>query len=160
MLMKFSLRTLFIWLTALAVYFAIVFAVPVVVSYACTILMTFVMMPVIVTGVVYDRGYARTFWIGCATTGAIPYLMVCYYSIFASLLFFADDFIGDEWWMARIAFAVCHGLVLLSGGIAMAARWLIERKNRRRSTNATSGRSILHGRVTVARLKTSGAENE
>ena len=73
------------WLTAIAVYLAIVFALPVIASQICLTFASFVMLPVIVTGVVYDREYARTFWIGCAAVGMIPLLMMFY-----GISFFVD----------------------------------------------------------------------
>ena len=157
--MQFRLRTLFGCITALGVYFAVVFALPFAASYVCLMLMSFFMIPVMVTGVVYERGYARTFWIGCAASGVIPLLAMLYFS--AAGLYLLYDANGDDESRAiSILLAVSHALVLLSGGVAVVSRWLIERNHHALRSDATGDMSILHGRVTVAELRRFETENE
>ncbi|MBC8356820.1 MAG: hypothetical protein H8E66_33010 [Planctomycetes bacterium] len=156
--MRFSLKTLFIWTSASAMYLAVVFAMPAVASYICLVLATFLMAPVVVVGVVYDRGYARTFWIGCAVSGTLPLLLMIYMSLGGFYLPLYGD--SDEERIPAYIFAGCHGLVGLSGVIAVGARWLIERKNRVCQSDIAVDRSILHGRVTVAELRSSELKDE
>jgi hypothetical protein len=161
--MRFSLSTLLLWVTGLAIYFAVVFALPFIASYVCLMLATVFIMPVVVTGIVYERGYARAFWIGCAGPAVIPMLSVLTLGggFFLPIYALMDgDIVGDEGRIYTLMIGGSHGLVFLSGGVGVAARWLIEHKHRGRRMNVAEGGSILHGRVTVADLQTAQVENE
>ena len=154
--MQFSLRALLSFVTLLAVYLAVVFAIPSGVGYVCLMLATVALLPVIVTGVVYDRGFWRTFWIGCAAAGVLPLLIMF---VFGSGVIYYDFTSGEELRTHVYIIATGHGLVVLSGCAALATRILIDRKNRRHARRAKPAPdSVLHGRVTVDDLKTSVGE--
>ena len=146
--MRFSLRTLFLIVSVLGVYLAVVFALPPIVSGVCLTLVTFIGIPVVVTGVVYDCGYSRTFWIGCATSAIIPLLMLLYLS-FGVFLPIYSDADGGEDRTASLIFTLGHGLVGLSGGVAVAARWLIDKKNGNTEALTPTSRTILSRRIPV-----------
>ena len=159
--MRFTLWGLFLFISALGVYLAMAFATPPVVSIISLTALTYVMGPVAVTGVVYDRGYARTFWIGCAAGGAFPYLIALYHSL--TLLLFAFEGWGElgevsaeDGFTWALSIVVCHAIVFSAGFVAAMTRWLIDKKNEvieRQSGRAlavqTPPPSVLSRRVVV-----------
>lgn len=149
--MRFSLRTLFLIVSVLGVYLATAFATPPIVSAVGLTLVTYAMPPVVVTGVVYDRGYAHTFWIGCASAGTLPYLIAVYYGFGAGVMVLTEwgDIDSSDGRILTIAVTVCHSLVFFSGGIAMVTRWLIEKKNGNAEPSAAPDRTILSRRIAV-----------
>ncbi|MDA1053142.1 MAG: hypothetical protein O3C40_22030 [Planctomycetota bacterium] len=132
--MKFSLRTLFIWLTAIAVYLAIVFAVPASGSMLLMFLISCLLGPAILTGVLYARGHARTFWIGCATTGILPYVILVYHG--TSFEYLRNLWRWDNWTGTgdkenyTYPFVAAHLLILASGLVAVAVRRFVSGQKR------------------------------
>ena len=149
--MRFTLGTMFLYVTGVAAYLAIAFAATPALSLIGLTLVTYAMAPIVTTGVVYDRDYARTFWIGCAAAGTLPYIIALSFSFNMGfmLLMEWEDISSDEARPWTITVTVCHGLVLVSGCIAIATRWLIERKNRKTEANGSAERSILSRRVVL-----------
>jgi len=143
--MKFSLRTLFLMTLAMAFYLALVFAITAPVRLVAVATLTFLTWPAVMTGIIYDRGYGRTFWIGCSGTAIIPFLYIayCFFQYPGELLIHPHDLrssFSDE----QIAYPLvgCHGLILLSGLTAVAVRWLlIESRTRHGSVSAASDSS-------------------
>lgn len=137
--MRFSLWNLFVFISAAAVYLAVAFTAPVMVSVFAQVLLSLLLVPVAVTGIVYDRGYGRTFWIGCVGFAAVPYLMALSSSFtFGMLLTLEDlaDATDEDSRSFVVVFAVFHTLTLVSGILAVLTRWLIERRRRAASPNA------------------------
>ncbi len=124
--MKFSLRTLLAVVSAVAFYLAIAFAASSPVRLVAVTTLTFLMGPAIITGIIYDRGYARTFWIGCSVTAIIPnlYIAYCFFHYHGSFLVDPGSIRYSDGLIAYPLLA-CHALVLVSGLTSVAVRWFL-----------------------------------
>lgn len=123
---RISLRSVVLFVTALAVYCGLAFAAPAYVSLPGLTVVTALLPGFVVGGIVHQRGMARAFWIGCATAGFVPYIITTYLSVSMAINYFygeVSDF--DEPAMGiRFTFAACHAMVLLNGIIVVLTKWL------------------------------------
>ena len=106
-------------------YCALLFAMPPAIRFGGLILVSVVLIPVIVGGIVYARGAWRAFWIGCAT-GASP--MAWYFAIGA--VAFIPVYQGQESHEFRYMLAGCHLLTLVDGVVVVIVRWICVRQSK------------------------------
>lgn len=121
--MRFSLRSLFFLMAGVAVYCALLFAEPTWIGMVSMPILTLMILPVAVGGIVYTRGAWQAFWIGCAAGIGLMILMLL---TFSSGIFFSLSS-GDEVWQFRLIYAILHGLILISGAIVVGVRWFCKR---------------------------------
>ena len=121
---QFSLRSFLLVMTVAAVGCGLLFGAPITFAFFL-VFFVFTAAPLALTiGIVYGKGYLRTFAIGAMFPGglALLYSYVLLASGFDSL---------DEDLETRIYLAAYLGglfvLLALYGGVAMLVRWLIER---------------------------------
>lgn len=139
-LFQYSLRTLFVLTTLVAILCSALFAAPWWFSVA-TLAVLGVLIPLgLIVAIIYARGYLRTFCIG-ALFPAVPALLVSLYlwtmvyvSIFGvnfSDLVSGHD--GDEYRLRlAIALGVALALIAFCGLFAMLVRWLVEPRAKKR----------------------------
>ena len=117
--MRFSLRSIFILMAGVAVYTALLFARPDAIAGVTMSILSALLLPITVGGVIYAQNAWRAFWIGCAV-GILPmtFLMLMtgggYFFIFNDM---------DDASSFRTLFAILHGYILLNGLIVVGVRW-------------------------------------
>ncbi|MGD0900181.1 MAG: hypothetical protein ABR915_20285 [Thermoguttaceae bacterium] len=128
---QYSLRTLFLVTTLVAVLCAALFTAPVWFS-GVTLVLLGVLVPMgLVVAIIYARGYFRTFCIG-ALFPAIPALLVSLYMIAAISFtsdfstFFSSSDPEDFHFHIGVGVGAALGLLVLCGLFAMLVRWLVE----------------------------------
>lgn len=130
--MKFSLRALFGVMSAVAVYVALVFATPPLVSLILLSIFSYLLGPAIFIGVIHDRGWMRSFWIGCLIPAAIPYVFLTYYGAIYSPYFWSGESLvglsGSGGNSASYVFAGAHLAIVLSGASAAVMHTLIDHR--------------------------------
>ena len=147
--MRFSLRFLIVVTAIIAVYCGLVWGVPTAVGLILLSLLTTFIPPLIVGGIIYGRGTARAFWIGCAASGFIPFLVAAFYSFQWSFVRMDGiNELGDEGWILTLTMAICHALVFANGLIVVLSKWLYAPKGDRAESNRHY--EIIHRRVSLS----------
>lgn len=131
--MQFSIKHLMVWTAVVAVVCAVLFAVPSLVGVAILGL-GLVWLPVLlVCGVIYGRGWRRTFFIG-ALIAAAPFLLPLLAYVPMLLLgagmtsLDLDDLTGESaeaFTPIKFAIATFFAYVGATGLIALLSRWLV-----------------------------------
>ena len=154
---QYSLRTMFIVMTALAVVLSGIYAGPPWVSILTGLALGLLAPMVLTIGIIYGRGYARTFCIGALfpaalilialTPGYIDFPRVIgwedYYRTYRS----SDEILP---WRVALSIFVAGVMIVVSGLVAVGIRWMIEAPQRRRErevflreqTSQTSGLTV------------------
>ena len=132
---QYSLRTLFVLTTALAVLCSLLFASPGWVRFFSGQFAFAILPAVLVVMLVYGRGYTRTFALGALFPAAACFLasgvMHLYISIEVIDYRFPDFDDLDEVGIAFGVFVLTVGAAsLISGLIAVGVRWLVESPTR------------------------------
>ena len=136
--LQYSLRTMFIVMTVLAVALSGIYAGPPWVSVLTGLALGLLAPMVLTIGAVYGRGYARTFCIG----GLFPAGL-----ILIALMPEYVDFIphgiwgyyptsGEIPWRVGLSIFVGALTIVVSGLVAVGVRWMIEGPQRRREREA------------------------
>ena len=146
---QFSLRTMFIVTTIVAVLCSGLFS-PWEWVRNLTLLYLFVTVPMVaVVGIIYSRGYARTFWIGAVFPAAV--FILCAVSdsdpskMFKSIV---PDF-GDPndpdvtRFQLGLSILIALLVVVFHGLTAMGVRWMVESSTRTRKPRAPVGEPPL-----------------
>jgi len=158
--MRFSLRSLFIVIACTSIYCAVVFAIPVVLSFLALTVMTLLFPPIAVGGIVYGRGAWRAFWIGCAASGFVPCFIAAYMGTTVSAMLLLGDYDSEDvnrWYCAGLAF--CHALVVVYGMIVVAMRWVHEvRITDARRDDSSDHYSVIHRRIALDQALVIGSE--
>lgn len=151
--MQFKLRTLFAIVSLCCIYCGIVFGLPPAASLIALCLLTVSMPSLIVGGIIYARGAARAFWIGCAASGFIPFLVSAYLGFAIAVAVFDESGDGEEARWYLFAIAICHSLVALQGLIVVGSRWL---HSPRRTANTAipleGAYQVLHNRISLGAI--------
>jgi len=154
---RFTLKTLFVAVSAAALICCVFFALPGWLAVAILAFLWFLAPPVLIAGIVYGRGYARAFFIGCVSAGGC--LPMVYLYVFAAIWAEWDWFDradNETALTAKIAVAVFSFLVSLSGLAAMSVRWLFLRlygKTGEHQASTPKEYSLLHGRVATIQME-------
>ena len=130
---QFSLRSLFIVTTLVAVVCSGLFAGPVWMT-VLTLIALAVLIPIAITvALVYGRGYLRTFFFGAS----FPWAPLLFWESYAMVGVFYGGFALSDGGITRetrIAVAIGVGamalVTFLCGLFAMLVRWLVERQQR------------------------------
>ncbi len=122
--LQFSLRTHVLVMTVTALFCGLFFAAPVAVA-SVLLYFHYTALPVVVTVMlIYGRGYLRTFAIGAAFPG-LPLPLYTYFLL-------ESVSVGHAIFESRLVLALCFCVPLvmlgLYGTIALAVRWLIDRR--------------------------------
>jgi hypothetical protein len=130
--LQFSLRTMLLLMTVSALACGALFAAPPIVGLSIVgIFLLFFTPTVLAIVVIYGSGYGRTFAIGALIPLGVLFQA---YSPYFLYYFMAPDFVGDSI-VTRLIIAACLGGALvflaINGGVAMLARWLLERSRHR-----------------------------
>ena len=132
--MRFSLRSLFFLMAGVAVYCALLFAEPTWIGMISMPILTLMILPVAVGGIVYTRGAWQAFWIGCTVgTGLVILIMFLFSS---GIIFSVSN--GDDDWQFRLIYAILHGLILINGAIVGGVRWFCTRGQLEKSAPANA----------------------
>ena len=133
--MQFRLLSLLILITVAAFGCAILFALPIFVSYFCTAIIVLVSPSVWFAGVYYSRGRTHAFFMGGLTAGAVPFIVASYYSVVMPISMiggggsWAPGSNGSDSVVARLALAAVLLLPgvfsCLGGGMSMLTHWLV-----------------------------------
>lgn len=131
--MQFSLRAMLALMTLSALACGALFAAPLRVGIPIVGISLFVFAPtVLAIVVIYGNGYTRTFAIGALVPIGVLALT---YSPYVLYIFVQPTEFVDDSIVTRLMVAAClgGGLVVLAinGGVAMLARWLLERSQNR-----------------------------
>lgn len=131
--MRFSLKQLVGWTTAAAACCAVLFGIPSAIG-ATLLALGLVWLPIVlISGLVYARGWRRAFFLG-ATIGGTPVLLplILYMFMAAGMLadFDAAEFSlealeGAEAVAIKFALAGLHGYIAACGVVALVTRWLV-----------------------------------
>ncbi|OHB69766.1 MAG: hypothetical protein A2V70_16845 [Planctomycetes bacterium RBG_13_63_9] len=141
---QYSLRSMFVLMTALAVGLSFLVAGPLWLSWLTVLLLLIAAPMVLTTVLIYGRGHIRTFCIGALFPAGVLLLPagsigILYIPMMLSQV--GDPFDGDnpetKLW---IGLAVLVGLVVIVafGLLALGIRWLVEAPQRRRPQHASS----------------------
>ncbi len=126
--MQFQIRTLIVVIAVVAVLCALTFATPRIIALPLLCSIVWILPSLWISGIVFGRGAWRSFFIGGAAAGSVPYLIAIYYSInvVLSLLSESDTYalyqlssISEPWpnlaisivFLAPVIFAALGGLV-------------------------------------------------
>lgn len=131
--MRFSLRAMLILMTLAALACGTLFAAPLRVGIPIVGISLFVFAPTVMAiVVVYGRGYGSTFAIGALIPIGVLMLTCSPYLLY--ILVYPTEFVGDSI-LTRLIVAACLsgalGFLAMNGGVAMLARWLLERSQYR-----------------------------
>ena len=125
---QFSLRTMFVVTTSLAVVLPLLLTAPLQVRVICSGVLVIMLPVVLTTALVYGHGYYRTFCIGALIPAGLTAMPVGSSWLFiASMQQSLDPFFGDTPYAPAIYVAVDFLASLLAGLVAILVRWLIER---------------------------------
>jgi hypothetical protein len=131
---QYSLRTLFIITTVLAILCAGLFAVPHWLRLVTAAICLFFIPLILVPCILYCRGYRRTFFIGALIVVGplvLVEMFLVYTSVF-SLLFYDSD-PGVSPYIPGIVFFGILFLSLIAGLTTLFVRWIIESAQRKAS---------------------------
>ena len=137
--MQFSLRALFLVVSLSAVFCGILFALPVALSLIVLTLLSFLLPPLVVGGIVYGRDGVRAFWIGCAVSGFVSTFVASIWRFVVCI----EMIEGNPWflpvneevrWIVAIL-ASFHLLIFFSGGaiVVVMRRLCCDKKNGKES---------------------------
>jgi len=137
---QYTLRTMFIVMTVLAVALSGIYAGPPWASMLTGLALGLLAPMVLTIGTIYGRGYARTFCIG----GLFPAGLI-FIALIPQCIDFVPRVIGweryyrtypssDEILPWRVALSIFVGgvMVVVSGLVALGVRWMVEAPQRRR----------------------------
>jgi hypothetical protein len=122
---QFGLFSMFLVTTAVAVACSLTFSMPSLVAVPLFVLFSVIVTAVLITVIVYGRGYQRTFCIGAVVPFGVLLLMFA----FAGVILFLDGpsprtddlscrLVVDGIWVSSI----------LVGAICVGVRWLVEKR--------------------------------
>jgi hypothetical protein len=94
-LIQFGLKTLMLGMTGIAVYFAMMCAMPIFIVGPPFTLAIAAVPAALVTGIVYGRRQARAFFIGALTSAALPVVLSGGYLLVSSFRW--DDMMNNAW---------------------------------------------------------------
>jgi hypothetical protein len=123
---QFSLRSILLCIVLLSLYFGLAFATPPTIAIIGLVLLSAVMLPAIVGGIIYARASWRAFWIGCAT-GAFPLGFFWWYIMLLGSFIPVNQ--GEESKTGIYYLAAFHCLVIVDGVIVVVVRWLCVRRS-------------------------------
>jgi hypothetical protein len=147
---QYSLRTMLIVMTVLAVALSGIFAGPPWASTLTGLLLSLLATMVLTVGIIYGRGYGRTFCIGGLFPAAL--ILIAYKPDYMDLVRAIgwQDYYGtfgspDEIlpWRVALSIFVAGVMIVVSGLVAMGVRWMMEGSQRRREREAFLLRQIL-----------------
>lgn len=131
---QYSLRTLFIITTVLAILCAGLFATPDWIRWIIAALCLFFIPVIFISSVIYCRGYMRTFFIGALITVGPLVAVKVYFSFWFIISFFESS--SDSGFAPFMPGMIFFGIIILSmiaGLTAMLVRWIIESAQRKAS---------------------------
>jgi hypothetical protein len=150
---QFSLRTMFILTTVVAIVCGGMFAPWDWLQYLTLFFLGVTIPMTIVVALIYSRGYARTFWIGAIFPAGVILLFDVIEG--SPLALFTRSVSGGAYsggtyndpFLVRLMIGVsifaAIVMILLSGLIAVGVRWMVESSRQERKPLAPAGRSPL-----------------
>jgi hypothetical protein len=143
---QYSLRTMFIVMTVLAVALSGIYAGPPWASILTGLALGLLAPMVLTIGIIYGRGYTRTFCIG----GLFPAGVILIALIPAYVDFVPDGVVRPSYppsdetpWRVALTIFVAGAMILVSSLVAVGIRWMIEAPQRRREREAFLLQQIL-----------------
>ncbi len=134
---QYSLRTMFILTTVLAVAVSLLFAVPPVVRLVAAAFFALLLPSVVTVVLIYGRGYARTFCVGAIFPAGVS---IWPFQSGVPLLVYGlggPGGVDDVGYVPGIWIGVTLVVSLVFGLIAMGVRWLVEASQLRRQREAS-----------------------
>ena len=121
---QFSLFSMFVVTTGVAITCSLTFTMPAVAAIPLFALFSVILMAVLITVIVYGRGYQRTFCIGAV----VPFgVLLVGFAFAAVIVFVGDNPRGDDI-LSRLTVVGFWGSSILAGASSAGVRWLIERR--------------------------------
>jgi hypothetical protein len=144
--LQYSLRTMFVVMTVLAVALSGIYAGPSWVSMLTGLALSLLAPMVLTIGIIYGRGYGRTFCIGGLFPAGLIFIALIpesinfvprvigwerYYRTYPS----SDEILA---WRVALSIFVAAMMIVVSGLVAVGVRWMVEAPQRRREREAFS----------------------
>ncbi len=123
---QFSLFSMFVVTTAVAATCSLTFTMPAVAAIPLFGVFSMVLTAVLITGIIYGRGYQRTFCIGAV----VPFGVILFALGFSAVILFIDSppFPRGDDFLFRLTVDGFWGSSVLAGASSAGARALIERR--------------------------------
>ncbi len=123
---QFSLLSMFVVTTGVAVTCSLTFTMPDVAAIPLFVLFSMILTGVLITAIIYGRGYQRTFYIGAL----VPFGVLLFALSFASVIFLLDGPPSRaNPSTCRLAVAGFWASSILVGASCVGVRLLIERRH-------------------------------
>jgi hypothetical protein len=140
--LQYSLRTMFIVMTVVAVVLSGVFAGPGWFSLLTGLVLAVLAPMVLTVAIIYGRSHLRTFCIGALFPAGVVFIAV------VPLLFDLTYFIaqrprrivgasGETGWFVGVSIVVAGAVIVVSGLVAVGVRWMVEAPQRREQREAS-----------------------
>jgi hypothetical protein len=139
---QYSLRTMFILMTALAIVLSGIFAGPDWLSVMVGWLLGILAPMALTVGITYGRGYLRTFCIGGLFPAGVVFFGVAlavadvWYSNLPWMQYYSPP-PGDSRWTVGLSVLTDGIVIIASGLVATLLRWMIEGPQRRQRREAS-----------------------
>ena len=122
--LQFTLRSIFLLTTLVAVSSSACFAGPGWLKGLCLVFMLIALPVSLTVALIYGRGYLRTFCIG----GLVTVSLTAFFGTYMFIMGVTSSFDSDEaTTYFLVAIVVFYGFTLAAGVLAMTVRWIVER---------------------------------